>query len=85
MVTLFQSLYTFSLVTGDRVGTRMRTLKDDERGAAAVEYALLVGLIAIAVVAAVATFGDKLEKLWDGISFDSTTTAPTPTKAGPTT
>ena len=67
MVTLFQSLYTLSVVTTGRVNDRMRTLKEDERGASAVEYALLVGMIAIAVVAAVTVFGGKLKTLFDGI------------------
>lgn len=72
MVTLFQSLYTLSVVTGDRVtgrvNNRLQTLKNDERGASAVEYALLVGLIAAAVVAAVALFGPKLKTLFTDIN-----------------
>ena len=66
MVTLFQSLYTLSLVAGERVSGRVASLKE-ERGASAVEYALLVGLIAAAVVLAVGVFGDKLNDLFTNI------------------
>ena len=73
MVTLFQSLYTLSLVAGERVSGRVTSLKE-ERGASAVEYALLVGLIAAAVVAAVALFGPKLNTLFDSVNVNGTTT-----------
>ena len=69
MVPLFQSLYTLSVVTTGRVNNRMKSLKD-ERGASAVEYALLVGLIAIAVVAAVAVFQDTLLGLFEDIDVN---------------
>lgn len=36
----------------------------DERGATAVEYGLMVALIAIVIIAAVATLGDKLNGLF---------------------
>jgi pilus assembly protein Flp/PilA len=71
VVTLFQSLYTLSLVAGERVSGRVASLKE-ERGASAVEYALLVGLIAIAVVAAVALFKDKLSTLFSNIDTKQT-------------
>jgi len=66
VVTLFQSLYTLSLVAGERVSGRVASLKE-ERGASAVEYALLVGLIAAAVVVAVKVFGTKLNDLFTNI------------------
>jgi pilus assembly protein Flp/PilA len=69
VVTLFQSLYTLSVVAGGRVNDRMTSLKD-EKGASAVEYALLVGLIAAAVVAAVALFRPMLEGLFQGIDVN---------------
>ena len=83
MVTLLQSLYTLSFVTGDRVAGRMAALKE-EKGASAVESALLVGLIAIAVVTAVGFFGDKLTALFQNIDVHPTTvtTGSTPTPAG---
>ena len=75
MVTLFQSLYTLSLVAGERVSGRVASLKE-ERGASAVEYALLVGLIAAAVVAAVALFGPKLNTLFNSVNVNGTTPKP---------
>jgi pilus assembly protein Flp/PilA len=37
----------------------------DEEGASAVEYALLVGLIAVVIVGAVTTLGTKIESLFN--------------------
>ncbi len=42
-------------------------LKRDEKGATAVEYGLMVGLIAVAIIAAVTFLGDELERLFDEI------------------
>jgi Flp pilus assembly pilin Flp len=36
-------------------------------GATSVEYAVMLGLIAVAVVAAIATFGNESGVLWSGI------------------
>jgi pilus assembly protein Flp/PilA len=63
---LFRSLYTFALIAGDRV----KAVKDEERGASAVEYALLVGLIAAAVVAAVTVFRPMLIGLFQNINVN---------------
>ncbi|MCP2243587.1 Flp family type IVb pilin [Lentzea aerocolonigenes] len=41
---------------------------DRERGATAVEYGLMVGLIAVAVIGVVMTLGGQLEGLFDGVS-----------------
>jgi pilus assembly protein Flp/PilA len=70
--TLFQALYTLSVTAGDRVAA----LKDEEKGASAVEYALLVGILAIVVVAAIYVFGGKLETLFNGISLSTGKPAP---------
>ena len=42
----------------------MLTKRDEERGATAVEYGLMVGFIAIVIVAAVAAFGDTVSALF---------------------
>ena len=43
-------------------------LMDDESGATAIEYGLIAGLIAVAVIAALTTLGDSLEGLFNSIS-----------------
>jgi pilus assembly protein Flp/PilA len=44
--------------------------KRDERGATAVEYGLMVALIAVAIIVAVRTLGTTLSGLFDGVSGD---------------
>lgn len=43
-------------------------LKRDEKGATAVEYGLMVGLIAVAIIAAVTLLGDELNALFTTIT-----------------
>jgi pilus assembly protein Flp/PilA len=43
--------------------------KHEEKGATAVEYALVIGLVSIVVVAAVALFGPKISSFVGGVSF----------------
>jgi len=45
-----------------------RPLYRDDRGATAVEYGLMVALIAAVIVVAVAALGDKLKTIFNGIS-----------------
>jgi pilus assembly protein Flp/PilA len=66
MINPFIALQMLSLTVGDR----LKALKDDQRGASAVEYALLVGLIAVAVYGAVTLFGGKLSTLFSGINVN---------------
>jgi pilus assembly protein Flp/PilA len=40
---------------------------DDERGASAVEYGLLVALIAVVMAVGAAFFGTELDKLFDSV------------------
>jgi pilus assembly protein Flp/PilA len=49
---------------------RIAELRDSEDGAAAVEYGLLVGLIAVAIIAAVALLGTKLDSLFDFVNVE---------------
>jgi pilus assembly protein Flp/PilA len=55
-------------------------LKREEKGATAVEYGLMVGLIAVVIIAAVALLGTKLDGLFDTIGAKlggaATTTTP---------
>jgi pilus assembly protein Flp/PilA len=43
-------------------------LKRDEKGATAVEYGLMVGLIAVVIIAAVTLLGNQLDALFTSIS-----------------
>jgi pilus assembly protein Flp/PilA len=43
-------------------------LKKDEKGATAVEYGLMVGLIAVVIIAAVSLLGTQLEALFTEIT-----------------
>ena len=55
-------------------------LEREEKGATAVEYGLMVGLIAVVIIAAVALLGTKLDGLFDTIGAKlggtATTTPP---------
>ncbi|MBB3676191.1 Flp family type IVb pilin [Modestobacter versicolor] len=67
MVTLFQTLHTLSYVAVDHVADRVRALKDEEKGASAVEYAIVVGLIAAVLVGVVVAFGNRLAARFNAI------------------
>jgi pilus assembly protein Flp/PilA len=43
-------------------------LKNDEKGATAVEYGLMVGLIAVVIIAAVTLLGNQLNALFTSIA-----------------
>ena len=43
-------------------------LKRDEKGATAVEYGLMVGLIAVVIIAAVTLLGKQLDGLFDTVT-----------------
>jgi pilus assembly protein Flp/PilA len=47
-----------------------------ERGATAVEYGLMVGLIAVAIIVAVGLLGTKLTDLFSGVATKLPTPAP---------
>jgi pilus assembly protein Flp/PilA len=59
MLELFVSLQTF--VAG-------RKADIEERGATAVEYALMVGLIAVAIIAAVSLLGNKVKSTFNTLA-----------------
>ncbi len=59
MIKLFVTLETFAMVARDR----MR----EEKGATAVEYGLMVGLIAVVIIATVALLGSQLNVLFQRI------------------
>jgi pilus assembly protein Flp/PilA len=59
MLELFVSLHTF--VAG-------RKADIEERGATAIEYSLMVGLIAIAIITAVTLFGNKVKATFNSVA-----------------
>ena len=72
MIQLYTSLYTLAAFTADR-------LKKEAKGATAVEYGLMVGLIAVAIIVTVGLLGGKLNGLFELIKDklpSGTTTAP---------
>ena len=61
MTQLYTSLYTLVAFASDR-------LKRDEKGATAVEYGLMVGLIAVVIIVAVTALGGQLQDLFQTVS-----------------
>jgi pilus assembly protein Flp/PilA len=47
---------------------RMQLISRDERGASAVEYGLLVGLIAVAIIFTVLALGGELDRLFGAVN-----------------
>ncbi|MET3348683.1 UNVERIFIED_ORG: pilus assembly protein Flp/PilA [Arthrobacter sp. UYEF1] len=54
--------------TFNRFATILRTFISREKGATATEYSLLVGLIALVIVAGVTTFGTNLNTFFTGLA-----------------
>lgn len=52
-----------------------RAFAKDEEGATAIEYGLIVGLIAIALIVALITIGGDLGSIWDKASEEISTGA----------
>ena len=61
MTQLYTSLYALVAVTSDR-------LKKEAKGATAVEYGLMVGLIAAVIVTTVILLGNQLNALFQQIT-----------------
>ncbi len=52
-----------------RIGVTLKTkLVSDERGATAVEYGLIVGLIAVAIIVAVGLLGGTLNGMFETVN-----------------
>ena len=72
MTQLYTTLYTLASFTADR-------LKKETKGATAVEYGLMVGLIAVVIIGAVTLLGTNLKGMFSDIAGSlgaKTTTAP---------
>lgn len=61
MNLFFANLYLMGLDAKDR-------LTRDDRGATAVEYGLMVGLIAVVIIAAVILLGTRLDGMFDSVN-----------------
>ena len=48
----------------------MIRLRNEEKGATAVEYGIMVALIAVVIIVAVSTLGGTLDGLFDGVTAD---------------
>ena len=63
MLNLYTALQALAFAVTDRI-------KSEEKGASAVEYALLIAVIAAVVVAGVGLLGTEIKELFSGISID---------------
>ena len=52
------------------INFQLAQLRDREEGATAVEYGLMVGLIAVAIIATVVLLGDQLNQLFEGVTSE---------------
>ena len=60
MTQLYTTLYTLAAFTANRV-------KKETKGATAVEYGLMVGLIAVVIIGAVTLLGGELKGMFNDI------------------
>ena len=70
MTQLYTTLYTLAAFASDR-------LKKEAKGATAVEYGLMVGLIAVVIIVAVTALGGQLNTLFTSIVTKLGGTVPT--------
>jgi pilus assembly protein Flp/PilA len=49
---------------------RLKKLAQDERGATAIEYALIMAMIFLAMITAVTAFGQTAINMWIGVAED---------------
>ena len=61
MINAYAAVATFVAFAQER-------LRRDEKGATAVEYGLIVGLIAVVIIIAVSTLGEQLNGLFESVS-----------------
>jgi pilus assembly protein Flp/PilA len=63
VLNLFTALQTLAFTVSDRI-------KSEQKGASAVEYALLIAVIAGVVVVGVGLLGDQIEALFEGVDIE---------------
>ena len=82
MTSLIVKGIVFRDQTLDYIDNKLTAIKSNERGATAVEYALIIGLIAIVIIAAVTLLGTAISDLFSrarcsvvgGVWTEATTT-----------
>lgn len=60
------------------LGLKVRDMARREDGATAVEYGLIIGLIAVVIIVAVTLLGDTLAGLFGQVTNELPTVSPTP-------
>ncbi len=75
MTQLYTTLFTLVSFAKDR-------LEKEEKGATAVEYGLMVGLIAVVIIVAVTALGTRLDELFTSIVEDLGGTVGAPAAGG---
>ena len=68
MLKLFVSMQTSGVLTAIALQTHVTGVLNRDRGATAVEYGLLVGLIALVIIAIVVTLGTKLDDIFTDVN-----------------
>jgi len=61
-------MFVLFMLTQDWISRRLQAAKDRQSGAAAVEYGLLIGLIAVAIIAVLVVLGPKLAALFNQVN-----------------
>lgn len=61
-----------------KLGLKAREIARREEGATAVEYGLIIGLIAVVIIVAVTLLGDTLAGLFNQVTDELPTVSPTP-------
>ena len=75
--TRFQSMGLF--LNGIKMTNLIQRFWNDEEGATAIEYGLIAGLVAVAIIAAVTALGTDLTALFKNISTELVKGKTTPT------
>ena len=68
MVEVIQLISTKYLKSKADLGNFLTKVKKEETGATAVEYALIVGLIAVVIIAAVTLLGTQIRDIFNDIT-----------------
>ncbi|KRE74250.1 Flp family type IVb pilin [Arthrobacter sp. Soil762] len=56
------------IATLQTLGVKLKNRLDNEKGATAVEYGIMVGLIAVVIIVAVSLLGTTLDGLFDTVN-----------------